>query len=348
MAKKPLAVVSNDWHISSSNTDVIEEVMSQKIALCSKLNINTVFVLGDIFQSRQSQPLKVLKCFENILDKFHDAGIKVHCIPGNHDKTNYDSADSFLDSYTHHPALELTRSGSILKLGGIKVRMIPFISDELFLKAFAKSKELHPVSKNEILMSHIAVTGSVNNDGTKVSGSISPSLFEDFSTVLLGHYHNFHKVSGEIYHLPSVIQKDFGENDNKGFTIIYDDCSFEIVTSDFKRYETVEIDLDKVTHKEFKEKLKEFNTESTNVRIKLVGSNEKIKSIKIDELKMSGFHVKTDQKDISDSIEQIENGKIVEHDSSSLLEEFIAFCEKEEYDNIEIGNNYLKKQLNGQ
>lgn len=346
--KIPITIMSNDWHISPSTIETVTSVIMQKIDLCKKLGVKQVIVGGDIFQSRQSQPLSVLKCFENILDEFNKEGIKVNAIPGNHDKTNYDSQDSFLDSFTHHPSMRLVKQGVILDMKGVKIRMIPFISDNIFISALNKSFEQYPVEEKEILVSHIAVNGSINNDGTKVTGSISPSILKPFTTVLLGHYHNYHKVSGEIYHTPSIYQKDFGEDVNKGFTVIYDDCSFEIVNSEFKKFETVELDLDKLTSKEFREQVKSLDSDSNNIRLKIKGSEEKIKSIKIDELKMSGFFVKTEQKDIIDSINQVESGNIVEHTSSTIIDEFFKFCEKEEYEGIEIGEIYLKKKLNGQ
>ena len=41
-----------------------------------------------------------------------------------------------------------------------------------------------------ILLTHIAVTGSKNNDGTLVSSKLSTKLFKNFYKVLSGQYHD--------------------------------------------------------------------------------------------------------------------------------------------------------------
>lgn len=345
--KKVLSIISTDWHIRKDNIQIIKDLISQKIELAKSLNINKVLCLGDVFQSRQEQPLSVLKCFEDCLDMFQKADIKLVCIPGNHDKTNYDSRDSFLDSFTWHPALTLIREGALIKMGEITFRMIPFFSDEVFKEIHLKSIEKAPIKKKEVLLSHMSVVGSINNDGSKVEKSIDPELFKGYELTLLGHYHNYHKVSGEVYHIPSLSQKDYSENDNKGFTIIYDDLSFEIKPSTFKKYKTVDIDLDAVSPKEFKETISKIDVEESFYRLKLKGSVEKVNSVKSDELKLMGFSVKKETKDIEISIEEVESGNFVEFTDSAIIEEFQIFCEKEKYEDIEKGNNYLKKKLNG-
>jgi DNA repair exonuclease SbcCD nuclease subunit len=345
--KKEITIISTDWHIKKDNVSIIKDLISQKIELAKLLKIDKVFCLGDVFQSRQEQPLSVLKCFEDCLDLFKKAEIKLICIPGNHDKTNYDSRDSFLDSFSWHPALSLTREAAIVKIGEITFRMIPFFNDEVFTDIHKKSIDKIPIKKNEVLLSHMAVVGSINNDGSKVEKSIDPKSFKGYELTLLGHYHNYHKVSGEVYHIPSLYQKDYSEDNNKGFTIVYDDLSFEIKNSIFKEYKTIDIDLDTVSAKEFKETISKIDVDESFYRLKLKGSVEKVNSVKSDELKIMGFSVKKEAKDIEVSIEEVEAGNFVEFTDSAIIEEFQIFCEKEKYEDIEKGNNYLKKKLNG-
>jgi len=343
--KKAITLITNDWHIKPSNTETILSLIRQKIELAKSLNIEKVFVLGDIFESRQSQPLITLKCFEDCLDLFNEAKITLIAIPGNHDKTNYCSVDSFLDAFSWHPALSLITEGGYVKINDIKFRLIPFFDDSMWVRAYEKSVEKIALSKNDVLLSHIAVNGSVNNDGTKVEKSINPALLKGHEAVFLGHYHNMHKVGSNIYHLPSMMQKDHSEDENKGFTIVYEDASFETHKANFKKFKTIEVNLDEMSAKEMKSELSKLDPNDINYRLIVKGSSEKIKAVKTEELKMMGFAVKTEQNDIRVSIEEVQSGEIIEFNDTTILEEFEKFCKLESYDEIEKGKSYLTKKL---
>ena len=58
-----------------------------------------------------------------------------------------------------------------------------------------------------ILGTHIAVTGSVNNDGTHVSSTISPKLFKNYFKVFSGHYHNQQKIGSNLLDLISLLDR---------------------------------------------------------------------------------------------------------------------------------------------
>lgn len=345
--KEVVTIISNDWHINSDNTNEIINVVRDKVILANSLGIKMVFAIGDIFQSRQAQPLKVLKCFEEILDIFGDSQIKLVVIPGNHDKTSYESKNSFLDSFSYHPALFLMREADCIDLNKINFILIPYFTNEVWLKELEFAKKYIDIGEynQNILLSHISMSGSVNNDGTKVSDGISPKLLKDFDAVYLGHYHNFHKVSGEVYHLPSIRQNNFGEDDNKGFTLVYSDGSFEIKRSNFKQFKTVEINLEEIEKGGLKELISSLEPNEHFTRLKLKGPEDLLKGVKIDELKALGFDVKTEQKDITDSIEDIREGNVTNFDESSILKEFEVFCEKEGYEDFDFGFMFLKKGL---
>ena len=343
-----VTIISNDWHIKPSNVDEIIDLTKQKIQLAKKHSIKKVFILGDIFQSRQSQPLSVLKCFEQVLDLFDKGNVEVIVTPGNHDKTNYESYHSFLDSFSWHPALLLMNGHDSIQIDDINFICIPFFSNDIWLKELEESRKLiNNQIKYNILLSHIAFNGSVNNDGSKVENKIKPELVKDFDAVFLGHYHNYHKVSKEIYHLPCLQQNNFGEDSNKGFTLIKEDGSFEIVKSKFKEFLTVEVDANTLTKKEISKMIKSTDPKENYVRIKVKGSEDKVKSLKLDEFKVLGYDIKTEHEDILTSIKEVELGKIIEFNESLIIEEFKMFCQEEGFDekSSQEGMFYIKKSL---
>lgn len=345
--KKPVALISNDWHIQPDNVDSIKNLVQQKINLALENNISHLFVIGDIFQSRQKQPLSVLKCFEDILDLCQVNGLTLNAIPGNHDKTDYSSEYSFLDPFAHHPAFNLFTSYENFTLyDKVTLHLIPFFENDIWIKEFERAKLNIASDYINVLLSHIAVQGSVNNDGSEVSSPITWKMFKDFDFIYLGHYHNYQEVGGSVYHLPSIQQNNFGEDEFKGFTLVFDDGSFEVKVANFKRYETITIDLNKLNKKEFN-KIIEQNApnEHHSIRLKIKGSEDDIKSLNLENIKSLGFSIKAEQVDIIKSIEGAKLGEVVEFTDSSILEEFDKFCSGEGYDDKEVGLNYLKTIL---
>jgi len=349
-----LAAISNDWHIESKNTEQIIGLIKQKIKLAKKLETTTLICLGDVFQSRQAQPLNVLKCFEKILDLIDEAGMVLYCIAGNHDKTDYSSEDSFLDQFQWHPSLKLFNviSGDIVLGGGIHLQFIPFFEESKYidiLDSLIKDNAIHSSNPRRILCSHQALSGSVNNDGSKIENNIKPSLFENFFKVFLGHYHNQSQIGRNIFHLPSLQANNFGEDNEKGFTVLYADGSHELVNSIFPEYHTIKIDLDKVNKEELNQLKKDgsqlIKESDANIRFKIEGSSDKVGAIKSEEFTALGIDVKKEHKTIIKSIEKAKIGEVIIYDNTTILDKFDKFCETEEYDNIEYGKSCLTKKL---
>ncbi len=332
---KPIGVISNDWHISEENLGEIPGLISQQIDLAKSIKTNNLICLGDVFESRKSQKEVVLNCFGKILDMIYQSGMILYMIPGNHDKTDYSSYSSFLEPFSSHPALKLMNTFTEVELNGVSCSFMPFFETEIWLDILSQNK-----LNSKILFSHIAFNGSVNNNRTKVESNITPKMFKGVE-VFLGHYHDYHDVAPNIHHLPSIRQKNFGENLNKGFTIIYDDLSFEIVNSKFKQYHTYEVDI---RNPEFKKLMTEYckETESKNIRVIVSGSKSEIKSTDLDLYKTSGIKIETliNELVLKDSI------KVDLSNKDTLLEHFKKFCLERDLV-YEEGEEYLKKAING-
>ena len=91
----PLLLLSTDWHLEKNSIEVIKDLVIQKCELALKLGAGTIFLLGDIFDSRKGQELMVLHTFLEILVSItKDSEVSVIILPGNHDKV-----DSRSESY---------------------------------------------------------------------------------------------------------------------------------------------------------------------------------------------------------------------------------------------------------
>jgi len=82
-----------------------------------------------------------------------------------------------------------------------------------------------------------------NNDGSIVEGDVEESYFDSFDLVASGHYHDWSEIGENIVYFRSAYQANFGEDDNKGFTVVYDDCSLEYIQSKFPIYRKIIIDM---------------------------------------------------------------------------------------------------------
>lgn len=331
--KNPICICSNDWHIDESNLGEIPGLISQKIELAKEYAVDTLICLGDVFQSRKAQKEAVLNCFKSILDEIHRNGMILYAIPGNHDKTDYSSHSSFLDPFSPHPALRLITTTSRVLLNSIECYFIPFFEEQMWLEEFKKITDTY-----KILFSHIAVNGSVNNNRTKIESTITPSLFKG-KRVFLGHYHNYQDVTPNIHHLPSLKQNNFGEDTNKGFTVIYDDCSFDIANSEFKLYLNYSVRVDSP---EFKELMKNYSKEAQfhYVKVKILGPQSEIKGVDLDQYRALGVKIDT----VFDELIVGEVKQIDLSDTNTILDHFQIFCQENDLD-LETGLNYLKQVL---
>ncbi|MCK9544173.1 MAG: metallophosphoesterase [Novosphingobium sp.] len=347
MNKKILATFSTDWHIKDDNAEQIIDLVTQQCELNKKLKCSYIICLGDVFNSRKSQTLLVLNTFGKILDIIESYEMYLWCIPGNHDKTSYESEESFLDQFRYHPCFKLINKAGGLPFKDEKVflHFLPFFSNELWLEKYEQLIDYvgeFEDNDKHILCSHIAVQGSRNNDGTKVESSIKPSMFKHFYKIFLGHYHNQQQIGGNVFHLPSIQQNNFGENEDKGFTVLYEDGSHELIPSKFKKFVKVKIDLSETSVEELNEYINEYqkDTENSYIRFVISGEEEVLKGINKDKFLQAGIDIKMKNNDI-DVVEEFDSVEINKYTEESIIEEFKEFCEDRSL-NFEKGLKYLR------
>lgn len=334
---KPIAVCLTDTHLKESNSHENIDIFNSAISLCKKYKLNTIYHLGDVFNSRKSQTLQVLIDFKMILDNLESEGIVLNLIPGNHDKTDYSSEESFLDPFSTHPALVLISRGYSFDLDNdITLHFAPFFSDEIYRYNLEYCKNEALIDRKNYLFTHIGFEGARMNSGLIVDG-IKPYEVKTFDKVFVGHYHDKQQVGENIHYIGSSLQHNFGETPDKGVTVIYDDGSFETVENDIKKYLKLEVDIDKLTPNEIDEILK-VNTQSHDqLRVILVGTEEKIKSFNKQQLLVEGISVET-------KIDKIEKKEIEERTepftSLTLMTAFDSFCKEKKLDS-KVGKKYL-------
>lgn len=347
--KKESFILFSDLHIHLHNVEAVLNVVDQIIDICKKYKSDLAICLGDVFDSRKAQPLQSLKVFEQILIKFEKAKITLICIPGNHDKVNYESYDSYLDQYKHWPCLELFDRYHYISGPKVKYHFLPFFDEETYISLYKShlllTAEAFNADKN-YLFTHIGVNTAFNNEGQKISSYIMPSLFKNFDKVFTGHYHNQSKV-GNIYYIGSIMPNNFGEDNEKGCTVLFEDGSHEFIKLSFPKYEKIVIDIDQFNKEKEQELLQKYSNSKDYIRFEFIGDSSKINSLDKTKFEIVGIDVKTKNKEIEAVINISEFDEFVEFTRDSLVDEFQKFCEINDINDSELGLEYLNKHLYG-
>ena len=338
---KIIAPILTDTHLKEGNLDTNVSIFKQSVDFCSNNGLTTLYHLGDIFDSRKAQPLVVLSTFQSILDYCKVKGVNLVAIPGNHEKTDYKSVDSFLDPFRHHPSFTLIDTYfSTLLTDEVTIHFIPFFKDEQYNEVLRTTDGFINNATKNILFTHIGITGAKMNNGSEVEG-IAPIDFKYFDKVFIGHYHD-KQIFGKFNYVGSSIQHNYGETPDKGLTLLYSDLSFQTLELEFPKFLKLEVDINKLTPNDIQEICNEKLISNDNLRVILVGSEDKIKSFNKQIFLEKGVSV---QVKIDDVVKSEIDDRVEPFTSTSILEQYEAYCKKNDIVDQQRGLNYLKKVL---
>lgn len=328
--KEVFGLFITDIHLSKDNGQLVKFLFKQVFNICKERSISKIFCGGDVFTNRVGQPLSCLDDFKEIVDSLVKAKLNFYTIPGNHDKTDPESVKSYLDHF-YSPNYSLSREGEVHFFSpNIVVAMIPYFPDERWMEEYRKVEEIvkEEAKPNsiKILITHSGFDGVMNNDGSKVESIIKPSMFKDWTRVLIGHYHNASTLSKNVIYTGSICQKDFGETwKDKGATIIYTDGSLEHIPLKFPKYlkETLDVN-DTETLRALLEKY-DGNEED---HIRFIFTGKKCDATKIDtaELSKRGIEAKFKADETEEAINSSESETMMCYDKKSIQKDFVKFC----------------------
>lgn len=340
-----MRIISADWHIDQDNHSLVRSLVEEMIDLGKEKGCTELDVLGDIFESRKAQPLDNLTFFSELLEYINQEGFTLRAFPGNHDKVNYESDRSYLDEFKYHPAFKLVSVPESVELDSVVLHYVPFYKESTVYLEKLSQIHLHKKLPN-ILLTHIAVNGVVNNDGTEIQNSLTKELFKPFNLVMVGHYHNRSEY-GNVHYIGSLYPSNFGEDNGKGCVVLNDNLSLDYYKLNFPEYQKVSIDLDVISTREVNKILSAYEDQTVkdHIRVSFVGDQAKLKAVDISKYEAWGLDVELKQKDVEQMICQAEKGGIVSFDKKSIYQEFTKFCKDNVLDHS-FGVSYLKKGLN--
>lgn len=348
--KHAIGVLVNDIHLDKENGELVKDIFNQLVKVCEKYGTKNIFCGGDVFTNRSGQPLQCLMDWKEIFLNLNKKKIQLYVIPGNHDKTDSDDEKSYLNVFSH-PCVTLFSSAGYRVIDGCLVAFIPYFKDEKWLKEYHSlitllQEEDADLSIPSVMITHSGFDGVMNNDGSKVSSLIKPSMFENWTNVLIGHYHNASKLADNVIYTGSAYQNNYGENiTDKGFTVVYSDGSIEFVPSRFPKYIKEVVDANDKTS--LMNLLEKYDGEKyDHIRFVFRGKKVDCEKINISEIQGKyGIDCKFESTEAAEAIEISESDSVLSYDKRAITKDFLKFCSDNDIkgDKLKYGLELIKQ-----
>jgi len=236
---KPKAVCISDIHFSISTLDLASSALKQAINKATEFNVPLI-VAGDLHDTKALLRGEVVN---RLIDIFRTALPEIYLLIGNHDLINEKGTEhslNFLKDY-----VKIVDKGMYVMED---MHLIPYKSNIQNLKTY-----LECIPKNSTVICHQGIHSAEMGHYVQDKSAAPKEWFEDFRTIS-GHYHkaqdikcgNVGKNSVGVYsYVGSPYTVSFAEaNDGpKGFRILYEDGTLELVPTNLRKHIVVEREL---------------------------------------------------------------------------------------------------------
>lgn len=343
----PCLLLLNDIHISKDNIPAFKANWQEAIDICRKMDVKEIAIGGDLFFSRAAQTLDVLLAVHDALLTAAGHGIHVTIAEGNHDKVNQENERGYCHVFDQHSNVLVCDEYVSLPLGDdcrfVLHMMGYFPEDGSFCTRLDRLKEeaLDPKRLN-FLYIHEGINGALAQPNDK---ELPAKIFEDFDKVFVGHYHNRTIIDKtRIEYIGSSRQHNFGEDEEKGYTVIYTDGSHEFIKNQANtRYRVIDVAAERAgLH--LMDELREIDADGRyKVKVRVHAPQAAMKSVDKAALLDAGA---TKVELIADDEEMLEvaaSSLFEKFDSHRIRETYEEFCREKQIDDVAIGLEYLSK-----
>lgn len=343
----PCLLLLNDIHISKDNIPAFKANWQEAIDICRKMDVKEIAIGGDLFFSRAAQTLDVLLAVHDALLTAAEHGIHVTIAEGNHDKVNQENERGYCHVFDQHSNVLVCDEYVSLPLGDdcrfVLHMMGYFPEDGSFCTRLDRLKEeaLDPKRLN-FLYIHEGINGALAQPNDK---ELPAKIFEDFDKVFVGHYHNRTIIDKtRIEYIGSSRQHNFGEDEEKGYTVIYTDGSHEFIKNKVNtRYRVIDVAAERAgLH--LMDELREIDADGRyKVKVRVHAPQAAMKSVDKAALLDAGA---TKVQLIADDEEMLEvaaSSFFEKFDSHRIRETYEKFCREKQIDDVAIGLEYLSK-----
>ena len=343
----PCLLLLNDIHISKDNIPAFKANWQEAIDICRKMDVKEIAIGGDLFFSRAAQTLDVLLAVHDALLTAAEHGIHVTIAEGNHDKVNQENERGYCHVFDQHSNVLVCDEYVSLPLGEdcrfVLHMMGYFPEDGSFCTRLDRLKEeaLDPKRLN-FLYIHEGINGALAQPNDK---ELPAKIFEEFDKVFVGHYHNRTIIDKtRIEYIGSSRQHNFGEDEEKGYTVIYTDGSHEFIKNKVNtRYRVIDVAAERAGLN-LMDELREIDADGRyKVKVRVHAPQAAMKSVDKAALLDAGA---TKVELIADDEEMLEvaaSSLFEKFDSHRIRETYEEFCREKQIDDVAIGLEYLSK-----
>lgn len=341
----PCALLINDIHVSKDNIPEFQRNWDEALGICKKQDIPEIIIGGDLLQSRSSyQTLDVLLAVRQAIIKATNAGLELTIAEGNHDLVDQEAILGYCHVFSEYPhvyvvddyvSIDCSDDVTLYVMSyapesGSFINRLQDIIDNDFDK-----------NKHNILYIHEGIKGGL---AMPSDDELPTKIFKDFDAVLVGHYHNRCKIKGtNIEYVGASRQHNFGEDEEKGYTILYDDGSYEFIKNESNtRYKVIDLALQDVDN----HLIEELNDIKSNgkykVKARINCSATDVQNIDKQKLLEAGaakVEIVT-EKTVAKSIEAHSLDR--KFDKTGIKQEYESFCSEKVIDSS-MGLQYLDK-----
>lgn len=341
--KEPIALLLNDIHISKDNLAEFDKNWDEMRSVCRKYNIEDVIIGGDFFTTRSAQTLSTLLTVRDALDRAVSQGLFLTIAEGNHDKTDPESIYGYNHLWRGLKNIDIVDWYRLMVWeDNVALLVISYFPEsDTFLRILEEtvndslSSNLELKKEDIILYIHEGVHGALGD--FDIPNELPQESLAGFRAVLCGHYHNRIKIPNtNIEYIGASRQHNFGEDEEKGYTILYSDGSYGFIKNEVNtRYKNVEIEASDV------ESLDLDLDERYKYKVKVKCNEQQVKTFDKQKLIDMGFHkvevvseVKADN-DVADVDIQ------KKYDRQELKTEYRNYCNEKSID-CNLGIKYLE------
>lgn len=344
--KTPCALLIADTHCGKETTEAFVHNWQEAIDICKEKKIHRVFFAGDLVLSRAAQTLDILLAIHDVLAHCRDAGIEMVMMNGNHCKVNQEAVRGYchvFDSFSNVRVVDTFFEMPIAD--GIYVSLIPYFPEQgSFIEKLRQLETLsfEHTAKCRILILHEGIRGGL---GEPTENELPAKIFSKWDKVLVGHYHNRTIIPGtKIEYIGSSRQHNFGEDEEKGYTVIYSDGTHEFIKNRVNtRYKVLDVSAER-TGLHLMDELREIDADGRyKVKVRVHAPQAAMKSVdKAALLEADATKVELIADD-EELLETVSSSLFEKFDSRRIRETYEEFCREKQIDEVAVGLEYLSK-----
>lgn len=239
MSKTPIAVLISDIHYNLNTLEIADKCLNMALSKSKDLDVPLI-IAGDLHDTKANIRGECIKKIRKTLDKGDPREIFI--LIGNHDKINEKSNDNSLYFLKGHAYLVDTP----MELRGFN--FIPYQHDPKEMKTI-----LSEIEKGSLIIMHQGVKNANSGDYFNDKSAIDISCLADFR-VISGHYHSRQDINTLTY-IGNPYTLTFGEakDPKKGFLILYEDRSTEVIYTNMREHKIFEVDFKTLSPQKVKE-----------------------------------------------------------------------------------------------